>query len=329
MTKLKRSILILLSIFIFSIFLGYAHAIDFEENKKIADQGYAYAQSNMGLFYYHGVDVRQDYAEAARWFHKAAEQGHVQAQYYLGLLYFNGDGVRQNRSKAEKWYRKAAEQGHADAQNDLGGMYEHNQGIRQNYSEAEKWYRKAAEQGHADAQNNLGTFYGGGKGLTENHTEAARWFHKAAEQGHEMAKSNLRISERESTYQNNSTKEEIDYRAVGELIGGILKYGMSVSENNLSGSNTGSQVSQEDNSEYEACWSRVYKDKIATCRASFVSLACDHSGCVRKFDCDKRGFSGCNRVLGRYENWDKYYCNTDNRDYSHDLDTVINNICLK
>ena len=45
------------------------------------------------------------------------------AKYVLGLMYFNGDGVTQDYTEAVKWYTKAAEQGHAAAQTNLGLMY--------------------------------------------------------------------------------------------------------------------------------------------------------------------------------------------------------------
>ncbi len=46
---------------------------------------------------------------------KAAEQGHAEAQYNLGGFYVFGDGVKQDYAEAVKWYRKAAAQGDAQA----------------------------------------------------------------------------------------------------------------------------------------------------------------------------------------------------------------------
>ena len=55
--------------------------------------------------------VKQDHAEAVRWYRKAAEQGDADAQCMLGVAYENGRGVKQDASEAVWWYRKAAEQG--------------------------------------------------------------------------------------------------------------------------------------------------------------------------------------------------------------------------
>jgi len=85
--------------------------------RKLAEQGYANAQSNLGLIYDNGQGVLQDYKEAARWYRKAAEQGVADAQYNLGLMYFSGQGVPQDYKKAYAWLNLAASQGNAEAAN--------------------------------------------------------------------------------------------------------------------------------------------------------------------------------------------------------------------
>ncbi len=61
---------------------------------------------------------------ALYWYRKAAANGDVEKQKKLGLIYYYGEGVSQDYAEAVKWYRKAAEQGHAEAQYHLGDMYE-------------------------------------------------------------------------------------------------------------------------------------------------------------------------------------------------------------
>ena len=58
----------------------------------------------------------------------AADLGLARAQYNLGLMYFSGQGVTQDYAEAVMWYRKAADQGYADAQYDLGVMYNFGKG---------------------------------------------------------------------------------------------------------------------------------------------------------------------------------------------------------
>ena len=111
-------------------------ALDFQGTLLFAEQGVAEAQFNLGLMYYNGQGVRQDYAEAVRWYRQAAEQGNAEAQNNLGTMYAIGQGVRQDYAEAVRWYRKAAEQGVAETQNNLGAMYAIGQGVRQDYAEA-------------------------------------------------------------------------------------------------------------------------------------------------------------------------------------------------
>jgi TPR repeat protein len=68
------------------------------------------------------VQRREDGA-ALRHLRHQAERGSAGAQYNLGLTYYTGERVAQNYSEAAKWYRKSADQGHIDAQYNLGIMY--------------------------------------------------------------------------------------------------------------------------------------------------------------------------------------------------------------
>ena len=164
---------------------------DADKYRQAAEQGDAEAQFKLGLCYYKGEGVPQNYAEAVKWYRKAAGQGYAQAQYNLGECYHKGEGVPKNYFAAVKWFRKAAEQGNALAQNKLGECYYSGLGVPKNYTEAVKWYRKAAEQGLASAQNNLGYSYKQGQGVPQNYTEAVKWYRQAAEQGYAPAQTNL------------------------------------------------------------------------------------------------------------------------------------------
>ncbi len=83
----------------------YKTAIDILES--LAEQGYALAQSNLGVMYENGYGVVQNDGEALKWYHKAAKQGYALAQFNLGVMYENGHGVPQNRrcgaNKSPSW----------------------------------------------------------------------------------------------------------------------------------------------------------------------------------------------------------------------------------
>ena len=120
---------------------------DLSQVIRLANQGNAQAQSNLGVMYYEGKGVRQDYQKAVEWYTKAANQGDADAQHNLGLRYYNGEGVRQDYQKAFEWYTKAADQGDASAQNSLGVMYYEGEGVRQDYRKAKERYGKACDNG--------------------------------------------------------------------------------------------------------------------------------------------------------------------------------------
>jgi uncharacterized protein len=159
-----------------------------------AAQGNAEAQYNLGLLYYNGRGVPQDYAKAREWFEQAADQGFANAQYYLGSLYVNGQGVPQDYAMARERWERAAAQGDRSAHFHLGGLYAQGLGVPQDYAKARQWYEKsaaldqqneverirnAAEQGDASGQDSLGEMYRIGKGVPQDNVRAYMWFNIA------------------------------------------------------------------------------------------------------------------------------------------------------
>ena len=52
-----------------------------------------------------------DFANAIKEWILLGEDGDEKAQYFLGLIYYKGKGVPQDYKKALKWYTLSAEQG--------------------------------------------------------------------------------------------------------------------------------------------------------------------------------------------------------------------------
>jgi len=130
---------------------------------------------------------RGDYVTVVRIMKKLAQQGSASAQNQLGVMYVRGLGVRRNYAEAVKWYRQAAAQGNAKAQYNLGVCYDVGQGVPRSLPEAVKWWRKAAAQGHPKAQFNLGVCYLKGEGVPRDYVQAYQWISLAAGQGHPKA----------------------------------------------------------------------------------------------------------------------------------------------
>ena len=90
-------------------------------------------------------------AESVEQIRAKAEQGDAAAQFNLGVIYYEGRGVQQDYNQAAAWYRKAAEHGHAKAQFNLGVMYKKGQGVPQDYAQSYMWVNLAAAKGLANA----------------------------------------------------------------------------------------------------------------------------------------------------------------------------------
>ena len=157
--------------------------------RKASESGNISAQYNLGVMYYEGEGVVQDFKEAFKWLSKAATRGSIGSQYYLGNCFARGQGVSQNFEEAVRWYRKAAERGGAKAQCALGAMYKKGHGVAQDYKEALEWFLKAAEQFNDEACYELGCMYKEGVGVEQDYMKAVKWYQKAS--SHNGAEYNL------------------------------------------------------------------------------------------------------------------------------------------
>ena len=107
--------LILLGIAIFLVGRALRNVLprphpEVERLREAADKGEVELQYKLGTMYAEGVEVPEDFAEAAKWYRMAAERGDVEAQYKLAVIYEFGRGVALDYSEAAKWYLQAAEQ---------------------------------------------------------------------------------------------------------------------------------------------------------------------------------------------------------------------------
>jgi len=167
--------------------------------RKVAEQGDAKAQGELGYRYQIGLGFMRDTIEAVKWYRKAAEQGFAPAQGNLGVMYYQGQGVGKNSMEAGKWFRKAADQGLPDAQYNLGQMYLNGYGVPKDLANAVKWFRSAAEQGNARGQIELGACYASGAGVPKDYVEGYKWINLASSQDIELANQWLLVMEAKMT----------------------------------------------------------------------------------------------------------------------------------
>ena len=65
----------------------------------------------MGNLYYRD----KEFEKARSWFQAAARDGDVEAQRYLGMIFFLGQGVEQDYAQASLWLGKATQGGDTQA----------------------------------------------------------------------------------------------------------------------------------------------------------------------------------------------------------------------
>lgn len=156
----------LLVLFIVSPLIGQAEATSEFKDKAVvsaaadrtmdrtradAMRGDPEAQTLVGMSYYLGGGVPEDYVEAVRWFRMAALQGNSGAQVLLGVCYALGQGVPKNYAEAYVWQNLAAANGHPKAPElrDYDAKQLSPQSLKQAQARSRKLFREIkARQAH-------------------------------------------------------------------------------------------------------------------------------------------------------------------------------------
>ncbi|MBP1885836.1 peptidoglycan-binding protein [Sinorhizobium mexicanum] len=137
----------------------------------------------IGTRFTEGRGVKEDPAEALKWYQRAADAGVIPAEYRLANLYEKGSGVTRDPVKAKTLYLKAAAAGNASATHNLAVMLASGRDGAPDFAEAAKWFEKAASLGVRDSQFNLAVLYARGNGVKQDLEESYKWFSIAARDG--------------------------------------------------------------------------------------------------------------------------------------------------
>jgi uncharacterized protein len=160
---------------------GYYVTAMREAMKRIeADPSDGPAMTLIGELYSHGMGVRRDTAEAARWYKLAAERSDRQAIFALGMAKLKGEGVPHDRAGAAALFEQAAAQHHPGALYNLGVLAIENDGVTSDFPRAARLFRQSAELGYSDAAYALGLLYRNGSGVEKSDEQAAQWIGRAA-----------------------------------------------------------------------------------------------------------------------------------------------------
>jgi len=119
----------------------------------------AYADYQTGFDAYRAGDYETAMAEWKAEINRPGEPEnlavHRESLYAIGMLYWQGEGVAQDYTVAAVWLKQAADINHSGAQNKLGYLYSTGQGVPQNFQQAKHYFEMAAAQGDPDASHNL------------------------------------------------------------------------------------------------------------------------------------------------------------------------------
>lgn len=173
----------------------YKEAMDWY--RKAADQGYAPAETNLGLMYSNGQGTAADPETARKWISRAADKDYAPAQNAMGVIYMSGIGVAKDDGKAADWFRKATKLQYPPAMKNLGILYELGRGVPHDLFEAARLYGEASDHGLDEARARLahvafkiGLAYekgqavvGDGKPVLPDYERAAKWYRRAADAG--------------------------------------------------------------------------------------------------------------------------------------------------
>ncbi|MDO4289301.1 MAG: tetratricopeptide repeat protein [Eubacterium sp.] len=109
----------------------------------LAETGDAEAMLTLGVIYYEGVNIPQDYTKAREWYERAAEAGSLWAVNNLGYCYYYGREIPVDYERAWHYFGTAAARGNHCGMYKLGDMYYHGKYVAQDYEKALAWYKKA------------------------------------------------------------------------------------------------------------------------------------------------------------------------------------------
>ncbi len=136
----------------FMIVLPYAaNGESISAIKKEAAQGNPAAENNLGLAYYLGNGVPQDYKTANFWYRSSAMLGNSASEALLGYSYFYGKGFKKNYGKAAYWIKKSAHGGFIKSEYLLGVLYYYGIGVDKDMTRAKYWVKKASDKGSKSA----------------------------------------------------------------------------------------------------------------------------------------------------------------------------------
>jgi hypothetical protein len=165
--------------------------LSFDDALQRADQGDAYYQAVVSIYYSLGYMTQKNQELAAKYAVLSAKQKHPLGIYRLGVLRQEGEGgIQQNESEGLALKEAAFEglnntmMGDPYAITALGIMCFRGEGVKKNLEQAAQLYKKAADMGYAPAQYTYSVCLISGQGVARNPYSARAYWQLAYNQGY-------------------------------------------------------------------------------------------------------------------------------------------------
>ncbi|MCA9646905.1 MAG: SEL1-like repeat protein, partial [Myxococcales bacterium] len=167
---------------------GNGVTIDTGRAKELYEVSCETSAETCGLLanlYYDGIEVAQDYGQAAALFRKACTSARSErsdeACRRLGWMYIVGKGVAKDVSAGIKHLTTACEDGHGPSCNAWASLYDKGEHVPKSELSAAAIHEKACERGVGDACSSLGYAYELGKGVAKDRNRAVKFYRRSCE----------------------------------------------------------------------------------------------------------------------------------------------------
>jgi hypothetical protein len=185
--------------------------LSFTDAKTLADQGDAYAQAVVSIYFSLGYKTSKDTSKAAEYALRSANQKHPLGIYRVATILESGDGLDKNTNDSARLKEIAF-----DGLNSMTGdpyaltalailLFRGEGGLRQDREQAVKLYKRAADQGYAPAQYNYSVALAYGQGAKKNESESKVYWRMAYNQSYPPA---MKGAPTESSSQSSSTSNK-------------------------------------------------------------------------------------------------------------------------
>ncbi len=169
---------------------GWGVRVDEEESerwyRKALKHGYRPAVVNLALHLLQS-NLSENEEEVFKLLTQASKDGTREAWSLLGFCYEKGVGVKQDFAQAAKWYMKSAKAGMVDGMHNIGVLLFTGVGIQKNYQEAFRWESRACDEADLRGCALVANFYLNGYGVKQDRSEAYRYALIASPDGRLLA----------------------------------------------------------------------------------------------------------------------------------------------